>query len=96
MRRSRRLDANASLQVAAGVHPDAVHLLTEFVLNLALSATGENDLTPLYESYIGDGRLGDTERQELMWVYMSLQLRSAGTARTLGEAGPQAPSGAGE
>ncbi len=58
-----------------GLKPEAVHLLTEYVLNMSLSAAGDNDVTPLYELYMLDSRLGDFERGELMWVYMSLRLR---------------------
>ncbi len=56
--------------------PENVHLLTEYVLNLSMSARGENDITPLYETYLSDTRLGEFEREELMWVYLSLQLTS--------------------
>ncbi len=56
------------------VKTENVHLLTEYVLNLSMSARGDNDITPLYETYLSDARLGDFEREELMWVYMSLQL----------------------
>lgn len=65
-------------QVDASVRPhvtcENVHLLTEYVLNLSMSARDDNDITPLYETYLGDSRLGEFEREELMWVYMSLQL----------------------
>ena len=60
--------------VGPQVRTENVHLLTEYVLNLSISARGENDITPLYETYLGDSRLGDFEKEELMWVYMSLQL----------------------
>ncbi len=56
------------------VKTENVHLLTEYVLNLSISARSDNDITPLYETYLGDNRLGDFEKEELMWVYMSLQL----------------------
>lgn len=56
------------------LRPENVHLLTEYVLNLSISSRGDNDITPLYETYLGDTRLGDFEKEELMWVYMSLQL----------------------
>ncbi len=56
------------------VKSENVHLLTEYVLNLSISARADNDITPLYETYLGDARLGEFEKEELMWVYMSLQL----------------------
>lgn len=59
---------------SAGVKTENVHLLTEYVLNLSMSARTDNDITPLYETYLSDERLGECEREELMWVYMSLQL----------------------
>lgn len=64
--------------MSGSIRPESVHLLTEFVLNMSLSAEGDNDVTPLYEQYVSDIRLGEIERQELMWVYMSLQLKTAG------------------
>ncbi len=67
------------VEVSGGVRlkPESVHLLTEYVLNLSMSARADNDITPLYETYLGDARLSDFEREELMWVYMSLQLTPA-------------------
>jgi hypothetical protein len=66
----------AKVEVSGGVRlkPESVHLLTEYVLNLSMSARADNDITPLYETYLGDRRLSEFEREELMWVYMSLQL----------------------
>ncbi len=60
--------------VGLHIKTENVHLLTEYVLNLSISARGDNDITPLYETYLSDVRLGEFEREELMWVYMSLQL----------------------
>ncbi len=66
----------SQVDVPEGPHvkSENVHLLTEYVLNLSISARADNDITPLYETYLGDARLGDFEKEELMWVYMSLQL----------------------
>lgn len=66
-----QIDVSGGVQVKS----DSVHLLTEYVLNLSMSARSDNDITPLYETYLSDERLGEFEREELMWVYMSLQLR---------------------
>ncbi len=63
-----------SAPVGLHIRTENVHLLTEYVLNLSISARGDNDITPLYETYLSDDRLGEFEREELMWVYMSLQL----------------------
>ncbi len=57
--------------------PESVHLITEYVLNLSIGSQAEYDVTPLYELCMNDARLGDFERQELTWVFMSLQLRAA-------------------
>ncbi len=67
------------VEVSGGValKPENVHLLTEYVLNLTMSAREDNDITPLYETYLSDARLGEFEREELLWVYMSLQLTPA-------------------
>ncbi len=65
------------VEVSGGVaiKPENVHLLTEYVLNLSMSAGEDNDITPLYEAYMSDARLSDFEKEELLWVFMSLQLK---------------------
>ena len=72
----RFLRGPAQVDVSGGVRlkQESVHLLTEYVLNMSISARADNDITPLYEAYLSDARLGESEREELMWVYMSLQL----------------------
>ncbi len=89
LKRVCRRDRIPSLAASVSVSPDAVHLLTEYVLNLTMSATEDNDVTPLYEEYIRDARFGDVERQELMWVYMSLQLRDVGMPVSMRAAEPR-------
>ncbi len=78
----RFLRGSAQGDVPEGMHvkSENVHLLTEYVLNLSISARSDNDITPLYETYLSDARLGEFEREELMWVYMSLQLTPPATA----------------
>ena len=75
----RFLRDSGRVNVSGGVRikVDSVHLLTEYVLNMSMSARNDNDITPLYETYLNDSRLNDSEREELMWVYMSLQLTPA-------------------
>ena len=75
----RFLRGSPPVDVSGGirVNPESVHLLTEYVLNLSMSARTDNDITPLYETYLSDARLSEFEREELMWVYMSLQLTPA-------------------
>ncbi len=63
------------LSVSSGIKPESVHLLTEYVLNMSMSAREDNDITALYETYLEDGRLSEFEKEELLWVYMSLQLQ---------------------
>jgi hypothetical protein len=79
----RFLRGSPPVDVSGGirVNPESVHLLTEYVLNLSMSARTDNDITPLYETYLGDTRLSEFEREELMWVYMSLQLTPAQAAQ---------------
>ncbi len=61
--------------VSPGIKVESVHLLTEYVLNMSMSARDDNDITPLYETYLRDARLTQVEKEELVWVYMSLQLQ---------------------
>jgi len=65
------------ISVSGAIKPESVHLLTEYVLNMSMSAREDNDITPLYETYLRDVRLTEFEKEELMWVYMSLQLQSS-------------------
>ncbi len=48
--------------------------LTEYVLNMAISALAQADITPLYEDYMGDPRLTDEDRDELARAYLLLQM----------------------
>ena len=81
----RFLRGPAPVDISGGVRvkSENVHLLTEYVLNLSMSARDDGDITPLYETYLSDARLGDFEREELMWVYMSLQLTPPATTGDL-------------
>lgn len=47
-------------------------LVTEYVLNMSISCLGDIDVTPLYEEYIRDSRLGTLEKAELTAAYRSL------------------------
>ncbi len=44
---------------------------------MSITCLGDEDVTPLYEEYIKDSRLGRLEREELTQVYRSLLPRSA-------------------
>ena len=55
----RFLRGPAQVDVSGGVRikQESVHLLTEYVLSLSMSARADNDITPLYEKYIVRGDL---------------------------------------
>lgn len=59
---------------------DPLRILTEYVLHMSITCLGDHDVTPLYEEYIQDSRLGDAERAELTAVYRSLLPRAEATA----------------
>ncbi len=52
--------------------PDSLHILTEYILHMSVTCLGDEDVTPLYEEYIHDSRLGDAEKAELTAIYRSL------------------------
>lgn len=49
-------------------------LLTEYILNLAVSALAREDITPLYEQYLADPRLLDPDREELARAFLLFQM----------------------
>ncbi len=51
-------------------------LLTEYVLNMAVTCLAHGDLAPLYEEYLDDPRLLDEDREELARAYLLLQMAS--------------------
>lgn len=48
--------------------------LTEYILNLAMTALAHGDLTPIYENYMDDPRLADEDRDELARAYLLLNM----------------------
>ncbi len=48
--------------------------LTEYILNLAMTALAHGDLTPIYENYMEDPRLSDEDRDELARAYLLLNM----------------------
>ncbi len=48
--------------------------LTEYILNMAISALARGDVTPLYEAYMDDPRLSDEDRDELARAYLLIQM----------------------
>ena len=67
-------------QVVIDVAANSRRLLTEYVLNLAVSALSREDITPIYEQYIGDPRLLDEERDELARAFLLFQMATTVTA----------------
>ena len=53
--------------------------LTEYVLNMAISALAQADITPMYEDYMSDPRLTDEDRDELARAYLLLQMAATQT-----------------
>ncbi len=56
--------------------------LTEYILNLALTALAHGDLTPIYENYMEDARLSDEDRDELARAYLLLNMAATQEADT--------------
>lgn len=48
--------------------------LTEYILNMAMTALSHGDVTPLYENYMEDPRLSDEDRDELARAYLLLNM----------------------
>lgn len=63
---------------------ESMHLLTEYVLHMSITSLADGDITPLYEEYLGDPRLGFSEKEELTQAYLALQLRSVQSIATQG------------
>lgn len=56
---------------------DVLRLLTGYVLHMSITSLGDGDITPLYEEYVNDPRLGTFERRELTEAFRALRLRHA-------------------
>ena len=69
---------NAGVKVSEtrAVHSESMHLLTEYVLHMSITSLADGDITPLYEEYLSDPRLGFPEKDELTQAYLALQLRN--------------------
>ncbi len=61
-------------------------ILTEYVLNMAVSCLAREDVTLLYEQYMEDARLSDEDRDELARAFLLLQMTSVAPAN------PEEPS----
>jgi len=58
------------------VRPAVQRVLTEYVLNMAVTCLAHGDVEPLYEQYLQDPRLSDEDRDELARAYLLLQMSS--------------------
>lgn len=56
------------------VRQTARRILTEYVLNMAVTALARGEVEPLYEQYMEDPRLSDEDREELARAYLLLQM----------------------
>lgn len=69
----RRHKEKASSEV--GPTADGLHLLSGYVLHMSITSLGDGDITPLYEEYMNDPRLGPFERKELTIAFRTLRER---------------------
>jgi len=58
------------------VRPAVQRVLTEYVLNMAVTCLAHGDVEPLYEQYLQDPRLSDEDKDELARAYLLLQMSS--------------------
>lgn len=58
------------------VRAAAQRVLTEYVLNMAVTCLAHGDVEPLYEQYMEDPRLSDEDKDELARAYLILQMTS--------------------
>lgn len=65
-------------------------ILTEYVLNMAVSCLAHTDVTPLYEQYMQDPRLSDEDREELARAFLLLQMASVEPAEPTPESSTSA------
>ena len=54
--------------------PFSQRVLTEYVLNMAVTALAHGDIAPLYEQYTQDSRLSEEDKEELARAYLLLQM----------------------
>ena len=63
------------------VRQAARRILTEYVLNMAVTALARGEVEPLYEQYMEDPRLSDEDREELARGYLLLQMSALQAAQ---------------
>jgi len=70
----------AAAHTVIDVRQTGQRILTEYILNMAVSALARADITPLYEHYMDDARLSDEDRDELARAYLLLQMTATQAA----------------
>ena len=73
---------DASSDVVVDIRQTAQRVLTEYVLNMAVTCLAHGDVAPLYDQYMQDPRLSDEDRDELARAYLLLQMSAVQTAET--------------
>lgn len=63
-----------SVTEVVDIRQTAQRVLTEYVLNMAVTCLAHEDVEPLYEQYMQDPRLSDEDRDELARAYLLLQM----------------------
>jgi len=76
---SRRRKESSS---SKSVDPQIVRILSGYVLHMSITSLGDGDITPLYEDYMNDSRLGEFGRRELTQAFRALRAKAALVDRT--------------
>jgi hypothetical protein len=56
---------------------ETLRILSGYVLHMSITSLGDGDITPLYEDYMNDPRLGDFGRRELTHAFRALRTRKS-------------------
>ncbi len=67
---------SAAAAPVVDVRQTARRVLTEYVLNMAVTCLAQGEIEPLYAQYMEDPRLSDEDRDELARAYLLLQMSS--------------------
>jgi hypothetical protein len=59
---------------------DHHRILTEYVLNMAVSCLAGTDVTPQYEHYMDDTRLSEDDKEELARAFLLLQMATVNSS----------------
>jgi len=72
----------SSGHVVVDVRQTIQRILTEYVLNMAVTCLAHGEVEPLYEQYMEDPRLSDEDKDELARAYLLLQMSSIRSSET--------------